>query len=276
MNTHEPVTSIPLSLGELLPQILSAYDREVMEYNEICEDIENFEEKNTALNLENILLKKQVTKLTADNLGLTERLEDLLGKVQAVQDNAQSHMNMLQQANRERVQAQEKLEQAIITIASYKQLGTPKKIREQVKSYKEKASINVKAITTLKNEVKGYRRNKDMLNGVVNDLQATVAQTNIQSIWSSGKEHLMVFPAPLTLAINNTTEKQLTLLYMNESGCGKLIAIDQDGEPVLCTMPKGGLKPKAPTLAKAGSILRKFKKKNWKLSHKDIMDIQES
>jgi hypothetical protein len=63
---------------------------------------------------------------------------------------------------------------------------------------------------------------------------------------------------------------------MNESGCGKLIANDQDGEPVLCTMPKGGLKPKAPTLAKAGSILRKFKKKNWKLSHKDIMDIQES
>tara|TARA_B110000503_G_C7155399_1_gene417079 strand:+ start:2151 stop:2981 length:831 start_codon:yes stop_codon:yes gene_type:complete len=276
MNKPEPLVTIPASLGELLPQILRAYDSEVLEYNEMCLEADNLQTSNTTLNIENSLLKEQVIKLTAEKFEIAEKLEDILGKVQSVQDNAAGHMNMLQQANRERIQAQDKLDQAVVTVASYKQLGTPKKIREQVKSYKEKASINIKAITTMKNEVKGYRRNKELLNTTINNLQATVAQTNIQSIWSNGKEHLMVFPSPLTLAINNKTEKQLTLLYMNQSGCGKLIAIDEDGEPVLCTMPKGGLKPKVATLEKAGSILRKFKQKNWKLSHQEIIAIQES
>ena len=86
----------------------------------------------------------------------------------------------------------------------------------------------------------------------------------------------MMFPTPLTMEINGIVEKQVTLLFMDQSGCGKLIGIGEDGEPMLCKMPRTGLKPKAATLAKAGNILRQFKSQNWVVTHEDLVTIQES
>jgi hypothetical protein len=276
MSNFENMTENLPSLGDLLPKLLLAYDSEVVEYNAMSEELVIFETKNTYLSLENSELKKQIEQLNEDKVKLVESLEIIVQKVDTVKKNALDNVTALKQSKRESSQAKEKLEQAIITVASYKQMGSPKKIRDQLKSYKEKAAINVNSVSTLKNEVKGYKRNKDLLNAVVNDLQATIAQTNVQSIWSKGSEHLIVFPAPNSLAIKGTEENRITLLYMNESGCGKLITLDEQNEAVLSNMPKSGLKPKAATFAKAGSILRKFRSKNDKLTYGEITEIQNS
>jgi hypothetical protein len=79
------------------------------------------------------------------------------------------------------------------------------------------------------------------------------------TVYSSGNDNLMVFPARLTMAVRGVVEKQTTLLCMHKDGIGKLIALDSDNMPVLCQMPNGGFKPKKSTMDVAGDLLRKFK-----------------
>ena len=262
-----------LSVSDLVVALQAVSNREVDEFNLVYDRMDAAEDLVRVQQSEMFRIQTKMEKLEAEKRHLAAKVSDVLGKTEFVQENAEKHMQMLRQANRERDQAQDKLDQALITIASYKQQGSPKQIREKFKSYQEKAATNQKALTAAKGDNKAYRKDKLDLNNQIQVLRNTIAQTAIQTLWSENGQHLILFPSPLTMAVNGKAEKQITLLFMDQTGCGKLIGIDEDGIPLLCQMPKGGLKPKAATLAKAGNILRKFKKKNWQLSHNDLLGI---
>lgn len=263
------------SLSELLPQVLEAFNQETLEYNAVCVQADSLEVRNIALYSENDQLKTQLDKAKQDNACILERLQKLLNDTESVQKNAEMHMNLVKQAKREQDQAQDKLDQATALLAGYKQLGTPKKLREQIKNYKEKAATSLKTITSLKSQVKTYRTELDTEKKVNNTLYATKAQESITNIWSANSEHLFIFPAPLTMLVNGKEEKQLTLLYMDGSGCGKLLGLSEESEAVGCVVPKEGLNPSEVAMDKAGSILRKFKKRNWKPTHQDLLDARD-
>lgn len=263
------------SVSELIVLLHEASNREIDQHNELLERLEAAENKVAILTLENQTLSDKLEK------ELTEK-EDLLKAYKKLEDgsdqiiaNGKKHLHYAEQARREKDQAQDKLEQALLTVASYKDIGSPKKIREQIKAYKLKGEAHQKATTAHKLEIKEYRKSINKEVAKVLDLRNSLVQSSIQTIWSEKGDHLMIFPSPLTMSVNGNAEKQVTLLFMDQSGCGKLIGIDEENEPLLCKMPKSGLKPKKATMEKAGRVLRKFKKKNWELSHQDLLDVQE-
>lgn len=264
-----------LSVSDLATALLLASNREVDEFNEILDRAEKAE-----LALAEMTIAKQKSDEQRDKI-ITEN-EELLGAYRKMEKgmdtimlNAKKHMQYAEQAKREKTQMEDKLRKSDMALAPYKVLGTIKKVREQIKAYKDKAIVNQKALVSGKEDIKVYRKDIVKLVDKIALLETLNAQSSIQTIWSKNGDHLLMFPTPLTMEINGEIEKQLTLLFMDNSGCGKLIGIDEDGEPKLCVMPKGGLKPKAATLAKAGNVLRGFKEKNWKVSHADLIAIQE-
>lgn len=263
------------SVIELAVHLHEAAVREVDEFNEMYDRMVAAELKAANADITNKELKENLDKVLGENEELLCAYKKMEKGVDEIMSNANKHLQYAEQAKREKAQMADKLLKSDMALAPYKVLGTAKKIREQIKDYKTKAEANQKTITAVKLEARAYRKDIVELTGKCNTLKNSMLQATIQTVWSENGDHLLMFPTPLTMEINGVIEKQLTLLFMNQSGCGKLIGIDEDGEPKLCVMPKGGLKPKAPTLAKAGNVLRKFKAQNWVVSHQDLLAIQE-
>lgn len=273
---NNPYQNYTPSLDHLVNQLNEAVVREADEFNQLLDLVSTLEIANLELSKNNSILTRALKDKTDDYNQAISETERLIKGTTQVKKNAEEHMVMLQQSQREKAQANDKLDKAMLTIAGYKQIGTPKKIRDQIKAYKEKAAINVSTINSLKSDLKGYRKDISTLGKANQELRLSLSQSNITTTWSNGGDHLMIFPAPLTMSINGKAEKQLTLLFMNQSGCGKLIGIDEEGEPLLCKMPAGGLKPKKATLEKAGMMLRKFRKQNWNITHQDMLSLKDN
>lgn len=271
-----PETNSILSLGELISLTMEAYNRETLSNNAVVDEADTLEAENTVVKLENHELKEIVEKLQAEISDLSAHALRVANYTETVQKQAKDHMVMLEQANREKSQMQDKLTKAEMAITAWKTVASsPKKARETLKGYKDKSAKSVIAQISLRKEIGIYHKEADITAAANKALHLSLAQANITTVWSHEGDHLMLFPAPLTMAVNGKPEKQLTLLFMNQSGCGKLIGIDEDGEPLLCKIPAGGLKPKAATMQKAGGILRKFKSKNWEVTHQDLLSIKE-
>jgi len=259
-----------LSVSDLSELLVLASSKEVDEFNTIYAALEESE-------LENQALRTQVLKVTTErdeSRGESEAIHLQLKEVNTATDtimsNAQKHLDSAIQAKREKEQAIARVTKLDLLMGQYKVLGTPKKIRDQIKSYKIKAIESLRVINLGKTAVKDYRKEID---GLVK--RATERETELQvhtmtTVYSNGNDNLMVFPARLTMAIRGVVEKQTTLLCMHKDGTGKLIALDSDNEAVLCQVPKGGFKPKKSTMDVAGDLLRKFKLQGGNVNIDDL------
>jgi len=259
-----------LSVSDLTKLLLEASDKEVEEYNTLLEAYEELQNFHFALKLKNSTVEQELEAAKEKIKQLTTSIEEYKGYSDTIVKNGNKHLEYAEQARREKNQALDKLAQAEILLTNYKNIGTPKKIKEQIKSYKEKAASNLKTINARKVETKGYKQEVIKLVDKIHLLEAELSTANITTIYSKGKDKLLVFPKKLTMAINGVEEKQLTLLYMDNSGCGKLIGLDENSEPSLCSMPKSGLKPSKSTMEVAGNMLRKLKSQDWKMQYEDL------
>lgn len=250
-----------LSVSDLVALLVQASDKEIDEFNAVYDHCEVLSVKLNELKKENERL-----------LEVEKKFKILEEQCDTVYNNGEKHLSLATQAYRERDQMADKLATTNELLKKYKELGTPAKIREKIKGYQTKTSDAQDAIKKLKETIKANKDTINSQNKMISDLKANEIQSNLTSVWSENGDNLMVFPTKLSMQVGEHQEKQLTLLYMTSSGCGKLIALDEDGEPAVCNFPED-MTPKARTLDVAGQILRKWKRQNWKLEISDL-DLQ--
>lgn len=255
---------------ELAQEILEQANQEVIEYNELVDYIEKLENENTFVKLQNKTLTASLTEEQAAHKATTSEFETLKSQCDQVYKNGEKHLIAAKQAYRERDQMADKYNLVNDQLKAYKEIGTAKKIRERIKDYQAKVALGTTNLNKSKDLIKEYRKEITRHIATNKQLKASEAQSNLTTVWSENGDHLLLFPAKLSMGIGDTVEKQLTLLYMTKSGCGKLIGLDEEGNPAVCRMPAGGLKPKKRTIDTAGEILRKWKRQNWTVTIDDL------
>lgn len=268
---------LPLALADAINQLIASYEADAQESNKLVDEIENSEQENTFLKLQLSNMSKRLNEVIGENDQLVAarkrdeaKEKDFNKKAEMVSANAKMHMQMLEQANREKAQAETKLNDALLTIASYKELGTPKKLREQRKDYQERISKHIKAETQHKLEVKKYRHSIELAEKEVKEITMRLREIDMTEAYNQNGEHLWLFPKVMQIANRGMSDKEICFLYLNDDGRGCLMSLDEDGEIALGKAP---IRPKADTKAHAGMLLRKFKKNGWTVQVDDLQVI---
>jgi chromosome segregation ATPase len=266
MNTQqiEQTQSNVLPLGEAITQLVNAFNADAVEQDDIIESLEKSEQENTFLKMQlsNITKRLDVALGDVDNLtevidGYKAKEKDFDKKAEQVTKNANQHMEMLDQALREKTQMEVKLDNAMLTIASYKELGTPKKLREQRKSYQERITKLQGIEKQLKLDAKKYRHEITVATKYSAELTQRLSEVDITEIYSENGDNLYLFPKTKQITSRGLNDKKIVMLYLNNDGRGGLMSIDEDGE---ITLGKGTIRPKAATIAHSGKFLRKWNK----------------
>ena len=258
------------SVSDLSALLTIVSDREMDEFNTMYDQLEAANVRIQTLEADAEIHTNNILAVTEQNEQLLAKYNILEGQCDQVYKNAELHLNSAKQARREQEQTFDKFALVKTQLAAYKEIGSPKKIRERIKDYQAKAVNNAAAIGKSKELIKGYRKEIVELIQMQDKFKASETQSNITTVWSENGDYLLLFPAKLTMAVNGTSEQQLTLLFMTGSGCAKLIGLNEEGLPAISAMPKGGLKPKAKTMQIAGEMLRKWKRQGWKVTTDDL------
>ncbi|MBY6104988.1 hypothetical protein KUW19_00665 [Ferrimonas balearica] len=99
-----------------------------------------------------------------------------------------------------------------------------KRLKEQVKRLKEaseKAQVRADHLTKQRRELMDKVAMKER----------QLSQQMLTGIMDFGDEHLMIFPAPLTISIDKQKRTtQVPLLYIDGDGHARILTIDSDGE----------------------------------------------
>lgn len=278
MQTQQTTQAVQvLPLADAINQLIASYEADAQESNKLVDEIENSEQENTFLKLQLSNMSKRLNEVIGENDQLVAarkrdeaKEKDFNKKAEMVSANAKMHMQMLEQANREKAQAETKLNDALLTIASYKELGTPKKLREQRKDYQERISKHIKAETQHKLEVKKYRHSIELAEKEVKEITMRLREIDMTEAYNQNGEHLWLFPKVMQIANRGMSDKEICFLYLNDDGRGCLMSLDEDGEIALGKAP---IRPKADTKAHAGMLLRKFKKNGWTVQVDDLQVI---
>ena len=263
-----------LSLGESISQVLASYNADVIEQNQLVDDLGKSEQENTFLKMQLSNLSKRldvalgdVDRLTGAIKEFEVREKDFNKKADKVTESANQHMQMLDQANREKAQMKAKLDDAILTVASYKQLGSPKQIRVKNKGYQDRAAKYVAAETQHKIEVNKYRHAITKAENEVKEITYRLREIDMTEAYNENGDHLWLFPKVMQIPSRGMTGKEISFLYLNDDGRGCLMTLDDDGEIVLGKAP---IRPKATTKEHASMMLRKFKKNGWTIQVDDL------
>ena len=253
-----------LPMHEALALVQAAFEADIEQNNLMVDELERFGNENT-------FLKLQVQNLTARVNGVTDENEQLLAarkrdeakekdfnkKAEMDQANAEQHIQMLSQAQRQEQQAKTKLNDALLTIASYKEIGSPKKIREKIKNYKASITKLQAADTQYRIEAKKYRHDVAVAKKDVADITTRLREVDITEIYSENGENLYLFPKVMQIPSRGMTNKKIVMLYLNDDGRGGLMSLDDDSE---ITLGKGTIRPKVATKNHCATFLRKWNK----------------
>ena len=196
--------------------------------------------------------------------------KDFNKKAELVQANAEKHMQQLEQAQRQEQQAKNKLNDALGVIASYKELGTPKKIKDQRKAYQETIKKHQAAETQFKLEIKNYRHDIKVKDSIIVALTRQVEELEFNKFYSKDGDNLAVYPFLCETVVGKKANKQVPIWYMTDDGIGALYMLNEDGEPARAVTPKTGIKPKKETMELIGTLLRKFKRNGNVVHTEDI------
>ena len=268
---------LPLALADAINQLIASYEADAQESNKLVDEIENSEQENTFLKLQLSNMSKRLNEVIGENDQLVAarkrdeaKEKDFNKKAQMVSDNAKQHMQMLEQAQREKAQIEVRLDDAMLTIASYKALGSPKKIRKTIKGYKERAAKHLAAEKQHKIEIKKYRHSITKAEEAVKEITYRLREVDMTEAYNQNGEHLWLFPKVMQIANRGMSDKEICFLYLNDDGRGCLMSLDEDGEIALGKAP---IRPKASTKEHAGMLLRKFKKNGWTVHTDDLAVI---
>lgn len=209
--------------------------------------------------------KRLTTKLQED---INQNNIDLNKAAQAVEDGLliakkQTALNKkIDTLESKNASLNEQLKTAQKKVTELNQLN-PKKLKEQNKRQKdanEKAQARAKH---LEQSLKETRKEKSELSNALQKAAITIGnlrheldRNNGTGVYHDGDHHLIIWPQPIKIKREDGSDFQgRTLLYLNQSGRGGLIAQDSDLNAHLCAAPKGGLRPSKSTLEFAGKWL---------------------
>lgn len=246
----------PLSVVDAIDTLVTAYNQEVAEFDQLVTDADQLQEQNDTL----------TTVVKDYEQGAAVLLKNL--------ENAQIE---LAQANRERDQALAKNQDANITLAAFKEIaGTPKKLRDIIKSYKERLESQRLAAEQQKRQYQSERKITAQLKTEISELKNRLDVASINQIYRNGNDIIQTYPYHLGGMVEGHDEQQTPLLYLHQSGRGGLILLNKDDEAELVEAPKGGLRPTKATLEHCGNWLRRAKARGWKTNVKDLEALANS
>jgi hypothetical protein len=251
--------------------------KEAEEHNDIVDFVEQTKNENAFLRLQVSNLSNRLDGVIDENEKLVAarkrdeaKEKDFEKKAQMISDNAKMHMQMLEQAKREKAQIEIKLNDAILTVASYKEIGSPKKIRDQRKDYQERIAKHLAGEKQHKLEIKKYRHSIVKAEEAIKEITHRLREVDMTEAYNQNGDHLWLFPKVMQITNRGMADKEICFLYLNDDGRGCLMTLDEDGEIVLGKAP---IRPKADTKAHAGMLLRKFKKNGWTVQVDDLQVI---
>lgn len=229
--------------------LVDSFTKTVEDFNAHCIYVEQLEDTVREQNAKLAESRDTIENLTSDLKAATQRIS---------------------QAILIRAQTEDQLALSKASTKSYKELGTPKQIREKLKNYQTKAASATKDIASLRSTQTDLRNKNTRLLAEVKELQVSVTKSTLTALWSSGDEHLMLCPMPLTMQVKGMAQEQVPLLHLKNNGWGKLICLDSEDVALECLEPEDKSTSTA-ALDMAGRILRKSKANKWRLSHDEMM-----
>ncbi|WP_277054627.1 hypothetical protein [Pseudoalteromonas marina] len=250
------MTNQPLSVVDAINTLVTAYNQEVAEFDQLVTDADQLQEQNDKL---------------------TTLVKDYEQGAAVLLKNLENAKIKLAQANRERDQALTKNQDTNITLSAFKEIGgTPKKLRDKIKSYKERLESQRLAAEQQKRQYQSERKITAQLKTEISELENRLDVAAINQIYRNDNDIIQTYPYHLGGMVEGHDEQQTPLLYLNQSGRGGLILLNKDDEAELVEAPKGGLRPKKETLEHCGRWLRRAKANGWQTDVKDIKALANS
>lgn len=283
MNTQlaEQQTEQVLPLEQAIEQLIASYHADNEDVQETLNTANNLAEENSFLNLQIKTLTGRINDVTTQNEQLLEarkrdeaKEKDFNKKAELVRANAEKHMQQLNQALRQELQHKNKLDDALITVASYKAIGSPKQIREKIKKYQATVATLQSEKTQHKLSVKNYRHDLTVKDKRIEDLIREVDEIRFQKVYKKNGDNLIIYPLLCEALNEDGAEKQIPIWYSTDEGIGALYMLNEDGEPARSPTPRTGIKPKAETLEVMGNLLRKFKRNGNVVHSEDLMMLE--
>ena len=243
----------PLSVVDAIDNLVAAYNQEVAEFDQMVENEQ---------------------QLQVQNDKLTALVKDYEQGAAVVLKNAKNADQQLAQAQRERDQALAKVKDLTITLTAYKEIaGTPKKLRDKIKSYKDRLEGQRLATEQQKRLYQSERKTTAQLKTEISELKNRLAAADIVQIYRGDTDIVQTYPYHIGGMVEGHDARQTPLLYLHQSGRGGLIILNKDDEAELVEAPKGGLRPKKDTLELCGNWLRRVKANNWELTATDLLTL---
>jgi DNA repair exonuclease SbcCD ATPase subunit len=283
MNTQlaEQQTEQALPLEQAIEQLIASYHADNENVQQLSQSATNVSEENSFLKLQVKTLTGRIDTVINENeqlLAARKRDEakekDFNKKAEMVRANAEKHMQQLDQALRQEQQAQNSLNDANDLLARYKEIGTPKQIREQRKGYQETIKKHQAAETQFKLEIKNYRHDLANKDKEIAAKNRQIDELDYTKVYSKNGDNLAVYPLLCETGLGESAVKQVPVWYMTDEGIGALYMLNEDGEPARAPTPKTGIKPKKETMELIGTLLRKFQR-NGNVVHAEDIKLLE-
>ncbi len=272
-----------LPMHEALALVQTAFKADIEQNNLMVDELERFGNENTFLKLQMQNITARVNGVTDENKQLKntvnefeEQFKTIAKQKDMVLLNAEKHMQMLSQAQRQEQQAQNKLADSLEREKNWKTFSSsPKKAREQRKGYQETIKKHQSAETQCKIEIKNYRFELTAKEKEIMALNRQVDELDFTKIYSENGDNLAIYSLLCEVSLGQSAEKQVPIWYMTDDGIGALYMLNEDGEPARAAAPKTGIKPKKETMELIGTLLRKFKR-NGNVVHPEDIKLLES
>ena len=266
------VEQAPLTLGEALQATFEAYDADVLQHNELLDEVDDLRaafETHTAQIAALTLERDQLLKTHELDLVAIKETE------KQVLDVTAGHARQMianKQNDKEKIQAMERFVDQNILVKNYKDIGTPKQIRDKIKKYQETAKEHVSASNLYKQTIKDLRREVLKVGKERDFKEDRLIEIDMTSVYSKEGDHLWLFPKMMEITNRGATRAEIVMLYLNNNGNGGLISINEFDE-LMRPVAEKNWEPRQETLARCAVFLRRAKHNGWTLRNEDLRAI---
>ena len=272
----------PLSVADIFEMLGGAIDHEVDQHNELVSSLEKSEQEKSFLKLQLSTLEGRLN-LANDKASEQElTIESLKGELkklknQSIQviNNAEKHMDMIEQKTREMNQLKVKFDVQASTLKAYIEIAnTPKKVREKIKDLQASNATKLGFIEQHKKSIAQLTKDKKALVASGASLMRELKEVEFNKFYSKNGDNLSIYPLLCEAGFKGELKKQVPIWYMTDEGTGALYMLNEDGEPHRSPMPKGGLKPKKETMDIIRVLLNKFKDNGGVVHSEDLAMLE--
>lgn len=240
-----------------LESFLALFNKMVKESGFMADTINQINGENTRLKEQAStanLLKNQVAgykrKIDTDTDQITQ-LEVQISKMSQSLLLAEKNSHKQIGVVRELEMARKKSTELQRQLTELKGPDSPVRLKEQLKRVKAKSEQKSLKVTRLEAEIKSYKKHQAEASQreirAVDKIKHLIAEKNnidLTGIFHHGQHHLIMWPQLNEVqGQDGSTYTCRSLLYMHQSGTGKLITFDQGNmASVICKAPAGGVR----------------------------------